>query len=510
MLVEHGGRRRRAGRLRGQPDPRQPRRPRRARRADGRAGHRLHADQGRRAAPRQRRLPRPRRAQAAHAAVRLGGAEARAALARDPHRVARRRRSAWSARCRSSPSRSRSTSRSCWSGERELYYLLHALDPDFARAVQGARPTSRRTSSARRDERRALRAPRRRRSRGASRLRPLDRAAVRARHRARRRALAGDAEQALASRCRTSPTSCARPTTGPAPAAATWSTPADVRARDRGAASGRADARARAHARGDARGHAPDRHRRASASARSTACRSSQLGDLAFGMPDRGSPRACGSAAASVVDIEREVELGGPIHSKGVLILARLPRRALRAGPARSRSRRPSSSSSPTAASRATAPRCAELYALLSALADVPLRQSLAVTGSVNQHGDVQAIGGVNEKIEGFFDVCRRAGSTATQGVIIPAANVQHLMLRARGRRGGRRRAASASTPWHGRRGARDPDRRPGRRARRRRGASRDDSSTPASSSASRPSPSACARSPRRSTDAASQRGGSE
>ncbi len=73
----------------------------------------------------------------------------------------------------------------------------------------------------------------------------------------------------------------------------------------------------------------------------------------------------------------------------------------------------------------------AELYALLSAIAEVPLKQSLAVTGSVNQHGVVQPIGGVNEKIEGFFDVCRRRGLTGEQGVLIPANNVQHLMLRA-------------------------------------------------------------------------------
>jgi predicted ATP-dependent protease len=73
---------------------------------------------------------------------------------------------------------------------------------------------------------------------------------------------------------------------------------------------------------------------------------------------------------------------------------------------------------------------CAELYALLSALADAPLSQSLAVTGSVNQHGAVQAIGGVNEKIEGFFDICRSRGLTGAQGVLIPASNVKNLMLR--------------------------------------------------------------------------------
>jgi hypothetical protein len=72
----------------------------------------------------------------------------------------------------------------------------------------------------------------------------------------------------------------------------------------------------------------------------------------------------------------------------------------------------------------------AELCALQSSLGGFPLKQSLAVTGSVNQHGEVQPIGGVNEKIEGFFDICRARGLTGTQGVIVPAANVNHLMLR--------------------------------------------------------------------------------
>jgi len=73
---------------------------------------------------------------------------------------------------------------------------------------------------------------------------------------------------------------------------------------------------------------------------------------------------------------------------------------------------------------------CAELCALLSALGDVPIDQSLAITGSVNQRGEVQAIGGANQKIEGFFDLCRRRGLTGAQGVLIPRANVKHLMLR--------------------------------------------------------------------------------
>ena len=82
------------------------------------------------------------------------------------------------------------------------------------------------------------------------------------------------------------------------------------------------------------------------------------------------------------------------------------------------------------AGSRGDSASSAELYALLSALAEAPLRQDLAVTGSVNQLGVVQAIGGVNEKIEGFFDICATRGLTGTQGVLIPSANVQHLMLR--------------------------------------------------------------------------------
>jgi predicted ATP-dependent protease len=71
-----------------------------------------------------------------------------------------------------------------------------------------------------------------------------------------------------------------------------------------------------------------------------------------------------------------------------------------------------------------------ELYALLSALSEVPVRQSLAVTGSINQWGEVQAIGGVNQKIEGFYDICKARGLTGEQGVLIPISNVQHLMLR--------------------------------------------------------------------------------
>jgi predicted ATP-dependent protease len=123
------------------------------------------------------------------------------------------------------------------------------------------------------------------------------------------------------------------------------------------------------------------------------------------------------------------VELGGPIHSKGVMILS-----GFLAG--RYATDRPLSLAATLVFEQnyggveGDSASCAELCALLSALAETPLRQSIAMTGSVNQHGDVQAIGGVNEKVEGFFDLCKARGLTGSQGVVIPAANVRHLMLR--------------------------------------------------------------------------------
>lgn len=152
------------------------------------------------------------------------------------------------------------------------------------------------------------------------------------------------------------------------------------------------------------------------------------LGNFAFGRPSRITARIR-LGKGEVVDIEREVELGGPIHSKGVLILASFLG-------ARFGLERPLSLSASLVFEQSysgvegDSASSAELYALLSALAEVPLKQSLAVTGSVNQHGQVQAIGGVNEKIEGFFEVCRARGLTGAQGVLIPSANVKHLMLR--------------------------------------------------------------------------------
>ena len=129
-----------------------------------------------------------------------------------------------------------------------------------------------------------------------------------------------------------------------------------------------------------------------------------------------------------IIDIEREVELGGPIHSKGVLILSSFL--AARFGWAMPLSLRASLVFEQSYGGvEGDSASLAELAALLSALSGIPIRQAVAVTGSVNQFGVVQPVGGVNEKIEGFFEICRARGLTGEQGVILPAANVGHLML---------------------------------------------------------------------------------
>jgi len=155
-----------------------------------------------------------------------------------------------------------------------------------------------------------------------------------------------------------------------------------------------------------------------------------QVGGTSFGRPSRLTARAR-PGTGKVVDIERETELGGPIHSKGVLILqgylatnfATTAPMSLWASLVFEQSYGGIDGDSASAA---------ELIALLSALAETPVDQSLAITGSINQFGDIQAIGGVNEKIEGFFDVCAERGLTGRQGVLIPAANVRNLALRRR------------------------------------------------------------------------------
>lgn len=153
-----------------------------------------------------------------------------------------------------------------------------------------------------------------------------------------------------------------------------------------------------------------------------------QLGDYAFGRPSRITATAR-LGKGDVVDIEREAELGGHIHSKGVLILSSyLANQYARNCPL------PLSASLVFEQSYGMidgdSASAAELCVLLSAIGDIPLKQSLAATGSINQLGEIQAIGGVNEKIEGYFDICRKRGLSGKQGVIIPAANSIHLMLR--------------------------------------------------------------------------------
>ena len=153
-----------------------------------------------------------------------------------------------------------------------------------------------------------------------------------------------------------------------------------------------------------------------------------ELGRFVFGKPSRISARVR-LGAGKVIDIEREVDLGGPLHSKGVLILSGFlgaryaPDQPLSLAASLVFEQSYGGVDGDSASS-------AELYALLSALAEAPIKQSFAVTGSVNQFGEVQAIGGVNEKIEGYFDICAKRGLTGRQGVLIPASNVKHLMLR--------------------------------------------------------------------------------
>jgi predicted ATP-dependent protease len=152
------------------------------------------------------------------------------------------------------------------------------------------------------------------------------------------------------------------------------------------------------------------------------------LDDFAFGAPARITATVR-VGRGEVVDVERETDLGGSLHSKGVLILSNyLGAKFGRSKPL------------PVHASlvfeqsysgiEGDSASLAELCCLLSALAGVPVKQSFAITGSVDQHGNVQPIGGVNEKVEGFFDVCRRKG-LAGQGVIVPERNQRNLMLRA-------------------------------------------------------------------------------
>jgi lon-related putative ATP-dependent protease len=153
-----------------------------------------------------------------------------------------------------------------------------------------------------------------------------------------------------------------------------------------------------------------------------------QLGDFTFGRPSRITARIR-LGKGDVVDIEREVAMGGPIHSKGVLILSGFlgSRYAIEHPLALSASLVFEQSYGGIEGDSASS---AELYALLSSISGIPINQGFAVTGSVDQGGRVQAIGGVNEKIEGFFDICMARGLNGKQGVLIPKSNIKHLMLR--------------------------------------------------------------------------------
>ena len=152
------------------------------------------------------------------------------------------------------------------------------------------------------------------------------------------------------------------------------------------------------------------------------------IGDFAFGSPSRVTA-SIGLGREGILDIEREAKMGGPIHTKGVLILsgylnekyARDKPLGLSAHLVFEQSYQGVEGDSASST---------ELYAIISALSGLPIKQNIAVTGSVNQKGEVQAIGGVNEKIEGFFEVCRAKGFTGHQGVMIPESNVQNLMLK--------------------------------------------------------------------------------
>ena len=153
-----------------------------------------------------------------------------------------------------------------------------------------------------------------------------------------------------------------------------------------------------------------------------------EIGGYSFGKPVRITASAA-LGKAGLINIEREANLSGRFHDKGVQIIAGYMRSCFAKDKPLSLAASICFEQSYSGVDGDSA-SSTEIYALLSALAELPLRQDIAVTGSMNQRGDIQAIGGVNEKIEGFFDICRIKGLSGTQGVMIPAANVEDLMLR--------------------------------------------------------------------------------
>jgi predicted ATP-dependent protease len=153
-----------------------------------------------------------------------------------------------------------------------------------------------------------------------------------------------------------------------------------------------------------------------------------QIGDFSFGRPSRITAETF-MGKAGVINIEREAKLSGNTHDKGVLILSGYLGRTFAQNYPLSLSISITFEQSYGGIDGDSA-SSTELYAILSSLSGTPINQGIAVTGSVNQKGEIQAIGGVNQKIEGFFDVCKTKGLTGEQGVLIPRANVKNLMLK--------------------------------------------------------------------------------
>ena len=152
------------------------------------------------------------------------------------------------------------------------------------------------------------------------------------------------------------------------------------------------------------------------------------MGDFSFGQPNRITVTA-GIGKEGIIDIERESKMGGAIHTKGVMILSGYLMNMYAQNKPLSLSARLVFEQSYSGVDGDSA-SSTELYCLLSALSGLPINQGIAVTGSVNQKGEIQAIGGVNEKIEGFYEVCKVKGFTGSQGVMIPASNTKNLMLK--------------------------------------------------------------------------------
>jgi predicted ATP-dependent protease len=153
-----------------------------------------------------------------------------------------------------------------------------------------------------------------------------------------------------------------------------------------------------------------------------------EIGGYLFGKPVRITASVA-LGKIGIINIEREANLSGRFHDKGMQIIAGYLRSIFAQDKPLSLSASLCFEQSYSGVDGDSA-SSTEIYALLSALSDLPIRQELAVTGSVSQQGDVQPIGGVNQKIEGFYDICRLKGLTGNQGVLIPAENVEDLMLR--------------------------------------------------------------------------------